>query len=40
MIMAIMPNKVIPPPIPIIAESIDVKKAAKISIKDSIMEFS
>jgi hypothetical protein len=32
-----MPNNVTPPPIPIMAESMDVRKAAKMRIRDSIM---
>jgi len=33
-----MPKRVTPPPIPIIAESMDVRKAAKMRIRDSIMD--
>ena len=33
--MAIIPNNVMPPPMPIIADKIDVKKAATIKVIDS-----
>jgi|TARA_B100001121_G_C18218773_1_gene402681 hypothetical protein len=39
MIMAIIPSKVIPPPIPIIADKKEVKKAAMTKNKFSVMNF-